>query len=337
MPSSSSSEPEPNPRSAPRENQVIVRQDLLQIARGFLMGGADAIPGVSGGTVALILGIYPRLVAAISRFDMRLLGLLTGGEIREAAVHVDFRFLFFLLLGVGAGLGGLMSTMHHLLEHEMQPTFAAFFGMIVASCLIVARMVGRFDAALAAGALGGAVFAYWLVGLPLLQNPPESSLWVFFCGAVAICAMILPGISGAFILLILGAYHEITGIVRNVASGELGTDAITTLAAFAAGAATGLLAFSKVLHALLARHRSMTMAVLTGFMVGSLRKIWPFKTDLDPTITEFKLKQFENRLPELTAADTWFTFAVLVVAGALVLILERTSASREGATADSPS
>ncbi len=316
---------------------MIVRQDLLQIARGFLMGGADAIPGVSGGTVALILGIYPRLVAAISRFDLRLLGLLTGGEIREAAVHVDFRFLFFLLVGIGAGLGGLMSTMHHLLEHEMQRTFAAFFGMIVASCWIVGRMVGRFDGARAAGAVGGAAFAYWLVGLPLLQNPPESALWIFLCGAVAICAMILPGISGAFILLILGAYHEITGIVRGLAAGDAGTEAITTLAAFAAGAVTGLLAFSKVLHALLARHRAMTMAVLTGFMVGSLRKIWPFKADLDPSITEFKLKQFENQMPDLGSGETWFTLGILIVAGAFVLGLERTSTSRGGEPTDAAS
>jgi putative membrane protein len=304
---------------------LIVRQDLLQIVRGFLMGGADAIPGVSGGTVALILGIYPRLVRAISRFDLTLLGFVKGGEIREAAVYVDLRFLAFLLVGFGGGIAGLMTTMHYLLEHELERTYAAFFGMIVASCLVVGRLVGGFDTRRILALLLGAVFAYWVVGLPFLENPPDSLPWLFFCGVVAICAMILPGISGAFILLILGAYYEVTGVVKALTQFQAGAEDIQILLTFAAGAGLGIVAFSKFLNVLLAKARGVTMAALAGFMFGSLRKIWPFKTDVTPTEPEFKLKQFENHWPDLADGETWFTLLVLVGAGAFVLLLERLS------------
>src|SRR5690606_15128504 len=146
------------------------------------------VPGVSGGTVALILGIYTRLVTAISRFDLTALGLLRGLELREFAAWVDLRFLAFLGLGIATGIVGLATTMNFLLEHHLERTLAAFFGMILASSLIVGRMVGPWTALRAAGLVAGFLFAYWLVGLPFLRTPPDSLLYLFLCGSIAICA-----------------------------------------------------------------------------------------------------------------------------------------------------
>src|SRR5690606_36580796 len=144
-----------------------------------------------------------------SRFDLTALGLLRGLELREFAAWVDLRFLAFLGLGIATGIVGLATTMNFLLEHHLERTLAAFFGMILASSLIVGRMVGPWTALRAAGLVAGFLFAYWLVGLPFLRTPPDSLLYLFLCGSIAICAMILPGISGAFVLLILGKYHDL--------------------------------------------------------------------------------------------------------------------------------
>jgi putative membrane protein len=298
------------------------------------MGGADIIPGVSGGTVALILGIYQRLVTAISRFDLTFVAHLRSYRLRAAAAHVDLRFLAFLGLGIATGVVGLASTMHWLLEHHLERTFAAFFGMILASAFLVGRMVERWNVVSVATLGIATVFAYWLVGLPFLENPPDSVLYLFLCGAIAICAMILPGISGAFILLILGKYYFVTGVLRSFASLDFSWEGLTTVVVFGAGATVGLLSFSRVLRFLLTSFHATTMAALAGFMLGSLRKIWPFKTDLTPDIADFKLKQFENHLPEFDSGDPWVSLVIMVLAALFVLALERTS-TRRSQTAES--
>ena len=300
-----------------------LRGDAAQVVRGFLMGGADIIPGVSGGTVALILGIYERLVTAISHFDTTFVGHLRHGRIASAARHVDLRFVVTLLIGIGIGVVGLASTMHWLLEHELQRTMAAFFGMILASSLLVGRMVAAWGVVQVLGLVAGATFAFWIVGLPFLEDSPDTALWVAFAGAVAICAMILPGISGAFILLILGEYHHVTGILKGLPRGEIDGTGIRTLAAFAAGALVGILSFSKLLRFLLAHFHATTLAVLAGFMLGSLRKIWPFQVDTTPDVEKFKLKVFENRAPDLGATETWITIGIAIAGLAFVLLLER--------------
>ncbi len=301
---------------------LIPTSDLLQIARGFLMGGADIIPGVSGGTVALILGIYDRLVTAISRVDLTLIGDVRQGKWKEAAEHIDLRFLITLGCGIALGIGGLATLMHYLLEHHLMATYSAFFGLILASAILVARTVEVWSPVSVVALLAGTLVAYWLVGLPLLANPPSGNWYVFVCGSVAICAMILPGISGAFILLILGKYSDITGLLREVLHLNITVDTIVTLACFITGCALGLIGFSKALRWLLHRHESVTMAVLCGFMAGSLRKIWPFKTDLTPTITEFKHKQFRNEWPEAFDGNVMLCIGLAIVAAALVFTLD---------------
>ncbi len=255
-------------------------KDFANTVRGYLMGAADIVPGVSGGTVALILGIYQRLVTAISRVDIRLFGLLKAGQWRGAAEHLDLRFLVSLGLGIGIGALSLASTMHLLLTEHRELTFSAFFGLILASGVLVGRLCkpknsGQALLCLALG-LAGAYAAYWLVTQHEVHNQPGLA-YTFFCGAVGICAMILPGISGSYLLLLLDKYEEIIAIIRRLTHLEASTDDLLTLAVFASGCAVGLLLFSKFLKWLLVAFGPQTMAVLCGFMIGSLWKVWPFQ------------------------------------------------------------
>ena len=309
-------------------NQLFAKPskaDFAQVARGFLMGGADIIPGVSGGTVALIVGIYDRLVTAISHFDLTVLNHLKRREWIKAAEHVDLRFLIALGCGIVAGIGGLVTLMHYLLDHQREPTFGAFFGLILGSSMIVAGRLQKWSPANVVCLIVGSVGAFYIVGLPFLQSPPEGNAYIFFCGMVGICAMILPGISGAFILLILGRYAYITETLKGLLHGDITPESVTTVAVFCAGCGIGLVSFSKLLRWLLARYEAPTMALLCGFMLGSLRKIWPFKRDLTPDVEKFKLKQFENIMPEQFDGSVMLVIALAVVGFVLVLGLERYS------------
>ncbi|MBD3672200.1 MAG: DUF368 domain-containing protein [Planctomycetaceae bacterium] len=311
---------------------MISREDLKQIGRGFLMGGADIIPGVSGGTMALILNIYQRLVAAISRFDLEFLSLLKQRKFGEAARHCDSRFLLFLGIGAVSGIGGLASLMHYLLHDHRQPTSAVFFGLIAASAVIVARMIPRWKPAEAVLVIAGAAVAYWVVGLPLLTNPPVGTWYLFVAGLIAICAMILPGISGAFILLILGKYTDITGMIKQFLKLDWSVDLFLSLTVFSLGCLCGLIGFSKFLKWLLERHETQMLAVLCGLMIGSLRKIWPFKVDLTPDIDELKLKQFDNIWPAEWTGETLFAVGLAAAAFLAVLILDRVTHGHEHPT-----
>jgi len=292
--------------------------DLTQIGRGLLMGSADIIPGVSGGTVALILGIYQRLVTAISHFDLTLLGHFRRGQWARAAVHVDLRFLVALAAGILAGVGGLGRLMKYLLENQLELTLAVFFGLILASTVVVARSVQRWDLLKFSLAVAGGLFAFWLVGQPFLKGA-DGHLYLFACGTVAICAMILPGISGAFILLIMGKYKFVVDIIHDLGDGRVTVEHVLTLLVFGSGCAIGLLAFSKLLRWLLARYHGQTLAVLCGFMLGSLRRIWPFKqlpTSAEkPDITH---SQLDNVLPEVF--DAHLAAAIALATAAMVLV-----------------
>jgi len=311
------------------------RHDLAQLGRGLLMGGADIVPGVSGGTVALILGIYERLVTALSHFDLELLGFLRQGAWRKAIAHVDLRFLVALGTGVVVGVGGLAKLMNYLLLEHPVPTWSLFFGLILASAVLVMRMIKPVSAITPVLVVAGAAFAFWLVG----RTPAHASasyVYLFFTGVVAICAMILPGISGAYILLIMGQYEHVTGKIsqfvdglRAAASGRtsevfdyITADTVLTLVIFAVGCGLGLLGFSKLLRWLLARHEAATMAVLAGFMFGSLRKIWPFKRDLTPEVEELKHKVFVNTLPEAFDQPTMLALALGLAAIVFVFGVE---------------
>ncbi|MHC4875916.1 MAG: DUF368 domain-containing protein [Planctomycetota bacterium] len=301
------------------------KPDLTTAGCGVLMGAADIVPGVSGGTVALVLGIYHRLVTAISHIDSTALKLVLKRRWREAAEYTDLRFLIALAIGVGSGIGGLAFLMHYLLEHQLQYTFAVFSGLILGSGILVGRSIPEWNGLTFVSVVIGAVFAWFVVGLQSLQNPPDTHWYLFACGMIGICAMILPGISGSFILLILGRYDEVTGLVRSMLKGDLSAETLISVAVFGTGCVCGLLAFSRVLRWLLGRYTAVTLATLCGFMLGSLRKIWPFKLDLTPEVTKFKLKQFENQWPSTFDGETLLTFALAIIALVAVVSLEAIS------------
>ena len=308
------------------------RKDFAQLVRGFLMGGADIIPGVSGGTVALILGIYERLVTAISHLDGHLLGLLVKRKWAEAADYFDLRFLVTLGSGILIGIGSLAGLMRYLLLEQRSHTLAVFFGLILGSTVIVAKMVqprGAGQWTRCAGlACAAAAFAYWLVGLDQIGFH-DSLNYFFMCGTVAICAMILPGISGAYILWLLGAYMAVTEIIHNVLKFHATPNELISLVVFAAGCAVGLICFSKFLKWLLAVGHDPMMTILGGFMIGSLRLMWPFQYDLTPEVTKLKLKRFESVLPERWDQEVTVCFLLAVGAMLAVLLLEHWSSKAE--------
>jgi len=251
------------------------------------MGTADAIPGVSGGTVALILRIYERLVTAISHFDLTLLQHVRRKKFVLAAQHIDLRFLISLGFGIAIGLVGMLLVLGDLLKtpNTRPYTLAVFLGTIVASCILVGKMVDtRFYpdkvVSLLLGLFGAAVAfsIYWFTtfGERLTESNDPSYLYLFCCGAIAICAMILPGISGAMILLLFGVYTYLSDLGHGLKDGhDIGTS-LLTIAVFGSGCAIGLISFSKVLRKLLRNYPSHTMATMCGFMMGALPKLWPF-------------------------------------------------------------
>ncbi|MAT16238.1 MAG: DUF368 domain-containing protein [Planctomyces sp.] len=301
-----------------------MKNDLLMVARGFLMGGADIIPGVSGGTIALIVGIYERLVKAISHFDLQLIGHVKRRQFRAAADHVDLRFLVTLFIGIATGIASLASLMHYLLEHQQQHTMAVFFGLILGSSVIVAGLIPEKKPIHFVSLIVGIIVAYVIVGLPVFSSPPEASWYFFVCGVIAISAMILPGISGSFILLILGTYHTVIGYLKAMLGGNIALSELEALGCFALGCGVGLLGFSKVLRWLLEHFEMIVLATLCGFMLGSLRKIWPFQLDTTPGEPEFKLKIFENTVPDFAAGSTWLSVLLMVIAFAAVILLDLT-------------
>ena len=303
-----------------------ISETVALFVKGLLMGSADIVPGVSGGTIALIVGIYERLVTAISHFDSQLAKLVAARQWKAAAERVDLRFLIALGAGILTGVAALATLMHYLLEHQRGPTLAVFFGLILASALLVGRMVKPRDSnhaliCVLSGA-AGAVFAFWLVGLEAVQAS-DSLAYYFLCGMVAICAMILPGISGAFILLILGAYESVTKIIKDLTHLEFTIAGLMQLGVFAAGCAVGLIGFAKLLRWLLQHYHDLTMAVLCGFMLGSLKRIWPFQTDTTPEVERLSLKKYESFMPDTWNAECSTCLTLAIAAFVAVLAVER--------------
>lgn len=235
---------------------------------GVLMGAADIVPGVSGGTIAFIVGIYDRLIAALSGVNGTSLKLLFKGNIKGLWQHFDATFLVVLLAGMATSIFTIAHIMTDLLIHYPVWLWSFFFGLILASAWVLLQSIptfhGRHIVALLGGILVGASLSL------LVPTPVEASgLMVFCAGAIAICAMILPGISGSFILLMLGMYGY---VITSIKAFDLAVILI-----FSAGALVGLLSFSKLLHYFLQHAKYVMLALLTGIMLGALTKVWPWR------------------------------------------------------------
>ncbi len=255
--------------------------------KGACMGAADVIPGVSGGTIAFIMGIYDEFVGSIARIDSEAVRLLLKGQFREFWKHINGSFLLSLIAGIGASVICLAGLMQMLLSDYPIQTWAFFFGLIVASSIFIIRGISGWHLREVLFLILGVILGVTVCTLSPTQTP-EALWFVFLSGAIAICAMILPGISGSFILLILGKYQfimsNITACVSNIGAlwGASGADATTfwsaavVIAIFLVGAVCGIIGFSKFLHWLLARWHKETLIVLAGFIIGSLVKVWPW-------------------------------------------------------------
>ncbi len=276
-------------------------------ARGFFMGAADIVPGVSGGTMAFILGIYEELLSAINAISLEFIRHILTLRWREAFREFPWRFLLALGLGIAAAILTLTKGLHWALETHPSFLWAFFFGLIVASIVVVRKRVARWNAVNLLAALAAAIGAYILVGLSPSETP-HTPLFLFLSGALAICAMILPGISGAFILVLLGKYRYILAAVVALE--------ITSIAIVVLGAVFGLVGFARLLRWLLREKHDLVVGTLTGFMIGALRKVWPWKSF---EMVDDVIVQETNFIP--TAFTGEVALALFFVALGIVFVL----------------
>ena len=266
--------------------QRNIKDYLVVTLKGMAMGAADVVPGVSGGTIALITGIYQELISTISSVNLNTLRILKKQGIAAAFKAVNGKFLSFLILGILISVLSLAKLFHYLLDHEPVLVWAFFYGLIIASIWLIGKMVGSWDIKKVVALIVGTVISYGITVISPAHGP--DLLWyLFLAGMLAFIAMILPGISGSFILLLLGAYQlvlgKVNGLLDGLAQGDsaLLTASIIALVVFVLGGITGLLSFSRILKWMFDKYEKLTLALLTGFLAGSLNKVWPWKQTVE--------------------------------------------------------
>lgn len=282
------------------------------------MGSADVVPGVSGGTIAFITGIYETLLESIKKVDLEALTLLRKFEIKALWNHVNGNFLFPLLAGIVTSVLSLASIIVSLLETYPIQVWSFFFGLIIISALIVLKSIKHWNIAVFLSIIIGGGIAYFITSSTPAETP-EGAWFLFIAGAVAICAMILPGISGSFILLLFGKYEYVLSALKEFR--------IVDILIFAAGCLVGILSFSRLVSWLLKKYHQVTIGILAGFMLGSLYKVWPWKETLKTFVDrhgEVKPLIEGNIFPDEYLAKTghepFFLQAVLFAAGGLLLV-----------------
>lgn len=310
--------------SVPGRSQRTARQYLTLFAKGFVMGSADVVPGVSGGTMAFILGIYQELLEAISAINTRFVRSLLGLRFREAFARFPWSFLLVLGAGIAIAIITFAEVLAWALVQVPSLVWGFFFGLVLASIFVVRRRVGRWSPVIILALVGSAIFMYWLVGRLPAQGP-DAPWFLFISGALASCGMILPGISGAFILVLLGEYEYLLNALVN--------RDLTTLIIVGAGAVIGLLSVARLLRWLFRHHHDITVAALMGLMVGSLRKIWPWKETLSTTLDRHgevvPLAQ-ANVLPEAFSPLTAATVALILLGFVAVWLVDRLAGGDSG-------
>ena len=284
--------------------------------KGMAMGAADVVPGVSGGTIAFIAGIYDELINSIKSINMHSLKLLFTGKIAAFWKAVNGNFLFALLLGIAISVFSLAKLITYLLLNEPVLVWSLFFCLVLASTWFVTKDIKGWNWKTVAGFVGGAVIAYYIT----VATPAETStnlMFIFLCGAIAICAMILPGISGSFILVLLGKYFYVMEAVKTLD--------LVVLGVFAFGAALGITSFSRVLSYALKNFRNITLSVLSGFMLGSLNKVWPWK-EVEKLVSDGHEVMIEHNIaPNTEVAEA---VVLMLIGFILVYVLEKISAKK---------
>ena len=284
--------------------------------KGMAMGAADVVPGVSGGTIAFIAGIYDELINSIKSINMHSLKLLFTGNLAGFWKAVNGNFLFALLLGIAISVFSLAKLITYLLVNEPVLVWSFFFGLVLASTWFVSKDIKGLNWKTVAGFVVGAAVAYYIT----VATPAETStnlMFIFLCGAIAICAMILPGISGSFILVLLGKYFYVMEAVKTLD--------LVVLGVFAFGAALGITSFSRVLSYALRNFRNITLSVLSGFMLGSLNKVWPWK-EVEKLVSDGHEVMIEHNVaPNTEVAEA---VVLMLIGFILVCVLEKISAKK---------
>lgn len=308
---------------------------LIITLKGIAMGAADVVPGVSGGTIAFVLGIYEELIESIDQLDFKCLKIWKKEGFKTAWHHINGNFLLSLFIGIAISVISLAKGIKWLLFNEPILLWSFFFGLVLASILYIGKQITKWNFPVIIAMILLAGVSYWITSLEPFTNP-DHNLYLLFCGFIAIIAMILPGISGAFILLLLGAYETaigtITDLFESLISGdfELFKDAFIKFSMFAIGAILGLKTFSKLLNWMFKNYKNLTLAVLTGFMIGSLNKIWPWKETLswrtNSKGVEIPFLE-QNISPFNFNGDHQLTLAILLIITGFItiLLLERFS------------
>ncbi|HNQ13215.1 MAG TPA: DUF368 domain-containing protein [Bacteroidia bacterium] len=288
----------------------------MLMLKGIAMGASDVVPGVSGGTVAFIVGIYEELINSIKSINPTNLKLLFSLRIAEFWKAINANFLLALVSGIAISIFSLAKLITYLLENEPVLVWAFFFGLVLSSTYFVAKTITQWDWKTYLFFVIGTVGAYFItVATP--TETPNNLFFIFLCGAIAICAMILPGISGSFILVLLGKYFYIMSAVKSLD--------IVVMLVFICGAFIGITSFSNVLSFLLRRFHNTTIATLAGFMLGSLNKVWPWKETVETYVDShghIKPLVEENILPNTLL---WEGIGLMLFGFILVYVLEKIS------------
>lgn len=299
---------------------------LLVTLKGLAMGAADVVPGVSGGTIAFISGIYEELIDSINKININSLMVLRKEGIKQFWKHVNGTFLLFLFLGILVSILSLSKVVLYLLENHPILIWSFFFGLVVASAFLVAKSIKRWGIFEFIFLIVGTIVAYYISSIQSVAHV-ESNWYIFLCGAVAICAMILPGISGSFILVLMGAYYTVLTAIHE--------KNYLILSLFAGGCLVGLLSFARLLKFLFTKFKAITVAVLTGFMIGSLYKVWPWKKQIgtEPLVIHSNGKEewmTANVLPNNFEGDNFLIYAIaFAVLGYLLIVLLEKYAPKE--------
>lgn len=305
---------------------------LFILLKGIAMGAADVVPGVSGGTIAFISGIYEELIESIDNIKLGVFKVWKQEGFKTAWKSINGSFLLALFLGIAISILSLAKLIKWLLHNEPILLWAFFFGLVLASILYIGKQIKSWSPKIIIAIFITSILSYFIT----LAEPfasPDSPIYLLFCGFIAIIAMILPGVSGAFILLILGAYETAINTVNNLIEGattgnwDILKDALLNFFMLGIGAVIGLKVFSKVLNWMFKHHKNLTLAILTGFMIGSLNKIWPWKNVLKTRINSEGLEVTaldESILPSSYDGDPNIMFAVIfiVIGFATILIIE---------------
>tara|TARA_R110002050_G_scaffold267266_1_gene408828 strand:+ start:2941 stop:3858 length:918 start_codon:yes stop_codon:yes gene_type:complete len=304
------------------ENRNFLQYFFITL-KGIAMGAADVVPGVSGGTIAFISGIYEELIESINKINFSLFKTLKQEGLKAFWKQVNGNFLLALFTGIFISVISLAKGISWLLLNQPVLLWSFFFGLVVASIYFVGKSIEKWSAATILMLVFGAVVAYYITTLPPSENT-DSLPYLFFSGALAICAMILPGISGAFILVLLGSYKVILEAVH-----ERDLKIVVTVGL---GAIFGLLSFARVLKWMFKNYKDLTLAVLTGFIIGSLNKIWPWKKILETKVFGDKIITVKDQSisPFAYEGDHQLIYAITLalIGFSLILILEKLASKK---------